>query len=143
MIFLQVVQLTNYPIYAYLTTKLTASAQDKATHLRKSFFIEDDTEKYDDSTASNQGFVKRKSFFGNIVPAVPGDPSQSISAVPAHWEYDTQEHVFCGLLKTPLPNINFLPSRFHFFSDLRLFLKHIFSCFSSVQYYRGLGSQQK
>ena len=114
---LQVVQLTNYPIYAYLTTKLTASAQDKATHLQKALYIEDDTEKYDNCTSSNKGFMKRRSFFGNTIPKDETvDPP-----IAAHWEYDTQEHVYCGLLKTPLPNINFLPSKLRLCSAISFF----------------------
>ena len=99
-LFLQVVQLTNYPLYAYLTTKLAATQLDKASHLRKQFFIEDTTGYYDDTSVHAKGFRERREFFGNDVPQSGGD----------QFVYDNEDHTFCGILKTPLPDINFVPT---------------------------------
>ena len=92
----QVVNISNYPIFAYVNTKLSATDLDKKTHLKMQNWIEDTPNHFDEMTDNNKGWTQRRARFGATVG----------SGANAKWKTTLEAQQFTGILHHPLPDIN-------------------------------------
>ena len=90
--------------HRYLTTKLEANELDVKTHLNPQCYVPDTPGEYDTCDKENLGWMARREFFGNteITDATTTPPTTKFA-------WDTAIHTFVGVLKMPVPDINFLP----------------------------------
>ena len=56
----EVCHVQDYPIYAYVSSKIGSTQQDQQTHMVPSGFIPDDLKKMDTCSDDNKGYLRRK-----------------------------------------------------------------------------------
>ena len=90
-----------------MQNKLEANQLDLDSTLIPQMFINDTAGAYEVCGPENEGFLKRRRFFGNDIP-VPADEENDKPAS-SFFQFNDAERTLIGVLPLPLPDVNFLP----------------------------------